>query len=427
MGVIHRDLTPSNLLVDHQGVPHVVDFGLAKLTSHDSSLTTSGTVLGTPSYMSPEQAAGDSPRVGPAADVYGLGTILYELLAGRPPFRGESIAATLKQVETEPPVPPRLLNASVSRNLEAICLKCLQKKPTDRYASPRELAEDLDRLLQGGRILAQRRIGAVTGTVRLLLAAGVLATLAFIGYFLFRGLPIVPAMFAGLAGGTLIWLLGFISVHVWNELLLPTWLVSRSSHPLAKSAFGLGLVLVTLPLNYPAILLLEMRTGANQPEAWLQAIEMTLGLGALVGLIGKLFCLVGAVNTSALSALFGSVIADLVAITFSMGWSGFIRLESTALPVTPWISLVGAVCFVTGLERMAASLEQPDLQRKARRLRFWIAIVCPTLFAPTLLANYVSSWLETAFGAAYLLAWVIGLVLLARAIYAIQSRILLRI
>jgi serine/threonine-protein kinase len=155
-GVIHRDLKPPNILVDLEGVPHVTDFGLAKhLTSSNSSLTQSGTILGTPAYMAPEQAAGNRGKVGPASDVYSLGAILYSLITGRAPFQGTSPVDTLLMVLEQDPLPPRLLNPRVSRDLEMIILKCLQKPIELRYASAGTFAEDLQAYLDGESIIAR--------------------------------------------------------------------------------------------------------------------------------------------------------------------------------------------------------------------------------------------------------------------------------
>jgi serine/threonine protein kinase len=147
-GVIHRDLRPGNILLTRDGVPKIVDFGLAKLHTTDSA-DLPGRILGTPSYMAPEQAQGNSDGVGPAADVYSLGAILYEALTGSPPYRGDTIEQTLTQVQTLEPVPPRALAPQVPADLEAICLRCLAKNPARRYASALALDEDLVRFLRG--------------------------------------------------------------------------------------------------------------------------------------------------------------------------------------------------------------------------------------------------------------------------------------
>jgi predicted Ser/Thr protein kinase len=163
-GVIHRDLKPANILVDRTGTPHVTDFGLAKhITAESSSLTQTGTILGTPAYMAPEQAAGNRGRVGPSADVYSLGAILYSLVAVRAPFQGTSPVDTVLLVLEQEPLPPRLLNQHISRDLEMIILKCLQKPIELRYTSAGAFADDLQAYLAGESIAA--RSGRLTDVV----------------------------------------------------------------------------------------------------------------------------------------------------------------------------------------------------------------------------------------------------------------------
>jgi serine/threonine protein kinase len=179
-GVIHRDLKPANVLLCRKSEtrnpksateesarasdfefrisdfsPKVSDFGLAKQLGEDSGQTRTGAVMGTPSYMAPEQAQGRNQEVGPGVDVYALGAILYELLTGRPPFKGDSVLATLQQVAQLEPVSPHVLNPSVPADLETICLKCLQKEPRARYAAAGSLADDLRRFLEGRPIQAR--------------------------------------------------------------------------------------------------------------------------------------------------------------------------------------------------------------------------------------------------------------------------------
>ncbi len=157
-GILHRDLKPSNILIDDRGQPLVADFGLARRVHEDSDLTVTGAVLGTPAYLSPEQATGKKGAVTTATDVYGLGAILYFLLAGRPPFRGDTPVATLERVRERIPEPPSTIRRSIDRDLETICLKCLEKEPGRRYGSAAAVAEDLERWL-AGKPIAARRIG----------------------------------------------------------------------------------------------------------------------------------------------------------------------------------------------------------------------------------------------------------------------------
>jgi serine/threonine protein kinase/WD40 repeat protein len=184
-GIIHRDLKPANVLLVLSGEPvaKITDFGLAKELDADSARTRAGVILGTPSYMSPEQAEGNVARIGPLTDVYALGAILYEMLTGRPPFRGTNAYETMEQVRMREPVPPAQLQPGVPRDLETISLKCLQKDPQKRYGSAAALAEDVRAFLDGKPIRA-RPVGKAERIVgwcrRNPVVAGLLAAVAFI-------------------------------------------------------------------------------------------------------------------------------------------------------------------------------------------------------------------------------------------------------
>jgi serine/threonine protein kinase len=198
-GILHRDLKPANILIDEQGRPLVTDFGLAKRVEADIGLTQSGEILGTPAYMAPEQALGRRASVTTAADVHGLGAILYYLLTGRPPFAADSVIETIEQVRTQPPESPSRRRPDVPRDLEVICLKCLEKDPARRYTSAAALAADLNRWLTGEPIAAR----AVSAPTR--------------AWMWCRRRPAIAALLAALVVSTIIGSAGI--VWNWREAL----------------------------------------------------------------------------------------------------------------------------------------------------------------------------------------------------------------
>jgi serine/threonine protein kinase len=228
-GVLHRDLKPGNIILDPNGTAHVTDFGLAKLIEKESTLTHTNAVLGTPSYMAPEQARGQTKEVTTAVDVYGLGAVLYETLTGHPPFVGGTSWETIRQVLDQEPRRPSMWNRAVDRDLETICLKCLEKEPERRYTSAAALGEDLERWTVGLPILARpptpperlfkwaRRNPAIAGlVVALHRVAG-----------------------AGLAG--IIWQWQATQEELWNSRLLEARSFRLSSDP-GRRAHGLDVL-----------------------------------------------------------------------------------------------------------------------------------------------------------------------------------------
>jgi serine/threonine-protein kinase len=208
-GVLHRDLKPGNVIVDAAGRPRIMDFGLAKELYLESSVTESNAVVGTPSYMSPEQAEGKTAEIAPKSDVYSLGAVLYEMITGRPPFRAHNLSETLRQVIADAPALPRSVNPKVPRDLETICLKCLQKEPGRRYYSAQDLADELGRFLRREPIRA-RPIGMPARAWRIL-----------------RRNPVVAGSMGGIA--TLLLLMAVAAVFARQSLVSANGLLAQTT------------------------------------------------------------------------------------------------------------------------------------------------------------------------------------------------------
>src|SRR5437016_6391909 len=198
-GILHRDIKPGNVLLDQNGEPHLTDFGLARLLETESTITRTLEVMGTPSYMAPEQAAGETTKLNKATDIYGLGAVFYQLLTGHPPFAGGTSWETIRLLLDTEPRQPRLWNRKISRDLSTICLKCLEKDPQRRYSSALALAEDLERWLHHEPIRA-RHTGVFTrgkkwvrrNPITALLFALSLAFAATVGVMICKSRPEPP-------------------------------------------------------------------------------------------------------------------------------------------------------------------------------------------------------------------------------------------
>jgi tRNA A-37 threonylcarbamoyl transferase component Bud32 len=374
-GILHRDLKPQNVLIDKGGRPRITDFGLAKRVESDSGLTRTGEILGSPSYMPPEQAESRPNEVGPTSDVYSLGAILYELLTGCPPFRGATVLETLSQVIQSPPVPPRALTPSVPRDLETICLKCLEKSPTMRFSSAKDLAEELRRFLHGEGILSSsQRLaparmgtwlgwGALIGSVLCVVAGAigwppqsVLATSITN--------PEVAAVWRAMGGCALGMILAASGVFVWNTIVLPASLLRQTSAPLAKAALGLGLlfnglVLAAMPRNIvPDIRL--------RPTTVIKGSLLHESIVTLLAVLGPILCLEIAPKLRSSGILFWAVALQVAALVIGanpsmnemtsrslhMSWSGLLLVASLPL-------------FAVFFRRFAHSQERPELEKLA--------------------------------------------------------------
>jgi tRNA A-37 threonylcarbamoyl transferase component Bud32 len=375
-GILHRDLKPQNVLIDTDDRPRITDFGLAKRVENDSGLTRTGDVLGSPSYMSPEQASSRLEEVGPQSDVYSLGAILYELLTGRAPFRGATALETLCQVIEVPPVPPRKLNPGVPQDLETICLKCLEKSPANRFSSAQELADELGRFLLGERILSSPRRLEPAGTAKwlgwgALIGALVGIVLGAIGWptdFFpsTQGDPIKTAFSRSLVGFPVGVLGAAVAVVLWNTIVVPAWLLRQTTAPLAKVGLGLGFIFngLVLGLLTPGIPV----HGVQPPPGTVVNGPLLLdALATFLAVLGPILCLEIAPKVRSSGVLLWAVALQVSALVIGANpvvnevkIASDLHLSWAYLP-----TLASLPLFLLFLKRLAHTLERPDLERRA--------------------------------------------------------------
>jgi hypothetical protein len=308
-GILHRDLKPSNILIDRDGQPFVSDFGLAKQVDAERSLTQTGAILGTPSYMAPEQASADRGRIGPRSDVYALGAVLYHLLTGRPPFLAATPLETVLLVLEQDPVPPRVLNPRANPELEMVALKCLQKSPEQRYPTAAALADDLDAFVRGepvsarsttlralaGRLLGETHHAPVLehwGALWMYHSAALIVFLGLTNWLLWRGVaarwPYVAIFTVGLgAWAAFFWSLrrrgGPISfverqlAHVWGSGVIAINLIF-----LVEWLLGLPVLALAPMLAVTNGMLFLVKGGILSGAFYVQAAAVFLSIGPMV-------------------------------------------------------------------------------------------------------------------------------------------------
>jgi predicted Ser/Thr protein kinase len=288
-GVVHRDLKPANVLLDPDGEPKVVDFGLAKLAGSDrTEATVTGSVLGTPAYMAPEQADGRTRDVGPHTDVYALGAVLYHLLTGRPPFGGDTPLATIRRIVSDDPVPPRERCPDVPADLDAVCLKCLAKEPEDRYPSAKALADDLRRVLDGEPVTARppglgRRLAkwwrTHPGTGVALIVAACLWLVWFAVYALFLDFTVAPVF--------VLILIGFVRPTRRTLAVCAAAILALVGLRYALHQDALTVAVVLVPAIVPAVLIGVV----GRAVAWVLSREvLPTTLGAYFGTVLGMTC-----------------------------------------------------------------------------------------------------------------------------------------
>jgi serine/threonine protein kinase len=399
-GILHRDLKPQNVLIDADDRPRITDFGLAKRVETDSGLTRTGDVIGSPSYMPPEQADSRPDEVGPESDVYSLGAILYELLTGHPPFRAATALETLCQVIQSPPVSLRKLNPAVPRDLETICLKCLEKSPAQRFQSAHELAEDLGRYLHGERILSSSRRLEPARTRRWVGWGALIGAVGCVVFGTLGWLPdsfistpttslIVPLIWRALSG-SLLGVLGAVTAAVlWNTIVLPAWLLRQTTVPLAKVALGLGLLFNGLVLTAVQVYVYDVQL---MPGMALKDPLLLETVATLLAVLGPILCLEIAPQSRSSGVLLSAVVLQIAALVIGANpVVNEVKFSNSRFTWAALLALASLPLFLVFLQRLARTLERADLEKRARSILKVLAW-CLGALMPFIAANLVYSF-----------------------------------